>query len=1492
MRNSKNILKQSLIQVRNTLIQQDLEEELKSKRNNNNDEYIKHFTKKKTKEDIMLRNAYKNVITVITNIYNNIEDEKVNGKMNMLGTHRISDSKRPKNKRPIKKLISYDVPKIHYSLDIPKKTPIKTMESMKNQNTLNSNNYPFKLSLNWKAKKILNGDTNTEGSISELSSSSLNSGRNKQTRIIYKKHKLKENQFFKPKNALYSRWNSSKNVIIDSSKEKALKKSIINKNSIDNNLFNSSLSSCSLKNSFLLKSKRKSISILHRSSKCLLNISNYNSTIQPEEQQKETKRIEEPMSPFSNIHVKVQDIDTEDNASQHIFEENNSEITNETINNPITEKLVKEKRKQRIKKMISPVNYKKIISLKPLRGNLAKTFHKEKKFRFLLSKGNVYDSLDDEEESDEEDINTCYFEPNSNFLFVLDSFTLVSSLIILFYLPIYLSKKLFFCHSFMQLDTIIFYSIDFIYIFDLIINFYRSYYNFEENLIKNNYLIFLHYLKTWFLFDLISSIPIYTILNTYEGKCIIDNIFNDSKLINNGMHSYHYNINLNNMHYILLLLKVIKTLKIFKRNIALNKIRKYCNEINFFNNWGDVLLYVFFFVSFLNLAASIFIFLGRNIFESWIYLNDLKEKNFNDIYIGAIYYLVMTVTTVGYGDVLGNSITEIIFQIIMVIVGTCIYSWIISSVSNYVKKMNERNIKYEEKIQILEEIKLNSHINKNLYNKIIRLLNYRKYHEEENEKNIILESVPNALKNTLLIEMYKTYINEFTFFKGIENRDFIVQIISKLSPIIGTKGDILIQEGEYIEEIIFVKNGVLSLEVWIDMIFPEESIHNYLIENGFIDLKGGSFFKSSSKYSKNSTINPFSRSNLERNTTFNQYFERIDNKNEIALNGNKKKLKILDIRKNEHFGDVFMFLNKKSPLYVRVHSRVVDLLFLKKLDAISISDRYPDIWKNVIKKPLENSKIISSLTIKTLSTFCNLYGIKTKLFRKKNKKKFFPKYYLKPSINKKSFNSFKRSTYSHSKREKEIRKVESSKFTKKKGGYNLQQLLRDKIELINKNKPNLNENSAFTFYNNNSGKNNNQQSKNLESNSDNKSKIKSALQQGKNDYKIFVSKYEDNDKEISQIMNVTQNDSVSVSKSFNISKNNTINTAYNNRDKNIEQQKQKESIDMSVNDEILPEEIFNLQIYEDEKPNGKINNLQKILPDNIYINNLNINYMGVPLKQNTHETEKKEKKTFDKLSISSSISTLTINSSYENINEITAHRYINNIELRMETRHFLLEKCNINKNAKSSQIYKNKNFYGKFLNVRNYSKNASNNLSLYSSSIHHNNINRINSRNNYASEIIRKTVTNEFNNKLSYETLNDFRKLLSKSEKSIANLPPGSKKFEKALSSNSVASLGLMKSKVDNTFDSLNDIDINATRKKTKINNSKLRKKQQLKELDIISSNIQKSSQNLHHPDLFYAGLFNDLMFKDYPQLKENNYYIEQNDEIKEVAKESDVQDN
>ena len=102
-----------------------------------------------------------------------------------------------------------------------------------------------------------------------------------------------------------------------------------------------------------------------------------------------------------------------------------------------------------------------------------------------------------------------------------------------------------------------------------------------------------------------------------------------------------------------------------------------------------------------------------------------------------------------------------------------------------------------------------------------------------------------------------------------------------------------------------------------------------------------------------------------------------------------------------------MFLNKKSPVYVRVKSNKADLLLLKKLDALKISSNYPNIWKSILKKPLENNKVINNLTIKALSIFCNFNGIKTKLFKKRIKSKYYPSYYLAPSLNHKKSNYLK-----------------------------------------------------------------------------------------------------------------------------------------------------------------------------------------------------------------------------------------------------------------------------------------------------------------------------------------------------------------------------------------------------------------------------------------------------------------------------------------------------
>ena len=90
------------------------------------------------------------------------------------------------------------------------------------------------------------------------------------------------------------------------------------------------------------------------------------------------------------------------------------------------------------------------------------------------------------------------------------------------------------------------------------------------------------------------------------------------------------------------------------------------------------------------------------------------------IYLSSIYFLITTVTSVGYGDITGHSITEFVFQIFLLIIGIIAYSWLVSSLSNYVKENNQQNEIFNQKLAILNEIKLeNSQFPKELYLKYL-----------------------------------------------------------------------------------------------------------------------------------------------------------------------------------------------------------------------------------------------------------------------------------------------------------------------------------------------------------------------------------------------------------------------------------------------------------------------------------------------------------------------------------------------------------------------------------------------------------------------------------------------------------------------------------------------------------------------------------------------------------------------------------------------------
>ena len=639
--------------------------------------------------------------------------------------------------------------------------------------------------------------------------------------------------------------------------------------------------------------------------------------------------------------------------------------------------------KQNSLKHITSLDHKNII-------NTPKT----PKYRILRRRANLYDSLDDEEFEDAEEINNIFIHPNSNFILFFDFLILIFSGFISFIMvPYYLARTHYFCRKKFLFGL---FDISFAFIFtellnilDLFLSFFRGYYNWEEQLIYRKKMIIKNYLSGWFLFDLISAIPIYTINKLNEPIC------------NDFLHStIYYNIILNVPHYILLCAKLLKLLKVFYKNQAWKIISNHLNDS------ASLLISICLVILALNYAGSLYIFIARNNYPNWILNTNLDTSSFFDIYICSIYILIMAMTTVGYGDITCYSFWERVFQIFLLVVGILAYSWAVTSFSNYIKKINEKSADFQNKKGILDEIKLNNqNMPDELYDKILRHLKFKNFHEKK-LKSIIFDCLPVSLKNSLIFEMYKPIINNFLFFKNFQNTDFIVRVILSFRPIIAGKNDILINDSDMVEDIMFVKKGVLSVELPINMSNPQENIDKYL--NMTLDPeKDQDPFKSGNSPNLYSKLNnPNLKNNLGnflenskhnssyKQSTFNSNilgsgYEKNNKSSSFSNNRtmtNKAKkekdiiryVRILCIRNNEHFGDVLMFLEKRSPLRVRVKSKKAELFFLRKMDAIKISTNYPNIWRRINKKSIFNFKQIKKSIHKIVEIYCSvkkLYSI-------------------------------------------------------------------------------------------------------------------------------------------------------------------------------------------------------------------------------------------------------------------------------------------------------------------------------------------------------------------------------------------------------------------------------------------------------------------------------------------------------------------------------------
>lgn len=217
-----------------------------------------------------------------------------------------------------------------------------------------------------------------------------------------------------------------------------------------------------------------------------------------------------------------------------------------------------------------------------------------------------------------------------------------------------------------------FFVIDGIFFFDIILWFFTSYQDQNNIEIVSHKKIAINYLKTWFMIDFFSVLPIDVILANYQD-------FN--KLLRL--------VRIGKMYKLVRLFRLVKILKLVKSNKRL--MNQFSEKMRISAGTERLAFFSVFFVIFLHVSSCLFIMIGKSNNDdepSW--LDSFNDKPDEEVFVCSIYFVLTTTSTVGYGDITPVNTIERLYGCALMLIGVLSFTFISGALSSILSSYDSR----------------------------------------------------------------------------------------------------------------------------------------------------------------------------------------------------------------------------------------------------------------------------------------------------------------------------------------------------------------------------------------------------------------------------------------------------------------------------------------------------------------------------------------------------------------------------------------------------------------------------------------------------------------------------------------------------------------------------------------------------------------------------------------------------------------------------------
>uniref|UniRef100_A0AAY4ELH6 Cyclic nucleotide-binding domain-containing protein n=1 Tax=Denticeps clupeoides TaxID=299321 RepID=A0AAY4ELH6_9TELE len=340
---------------------------------------------------------------------------------------------------------------------------------------------------------------------------------------------------------------------------------------------------------------------------------------------------------------------------------------------------------------------------------------------------------------------------------------------------------------------------DTFFLMDLVLNF-RTGIIIEDNsdIILDPKTIKKKYLKTWFVVDFVSSIP-------------VDYIF---LIVEKGIDSEVY--------------KTARALRIvrFTKILSLLRLLRLSRLIRYIHQWEEIFHMTYDLASavmrIFNLIAMMLLlchwdgclqFLVPMLqdfpSDCWVSLNKMVNDTWSELYSFAVFKAMSHMLCIGYGRQAPESLSDIWLTMLSMIVGATCYAVFIGHATALIQSLDSSRRQYQEKYKQVEQYMSFHKLPADFRQKIHDYYEHR-YQGKMFDEESILEELNEPLREEIVNFNCRKLVASMPLFANAEP-NFVTAMLTKLRFEVFQPGDYIIREGTIGKKMYFIQHGVVNV---------------------------------------------------------------------------------------------------------------------------------------------------------------------------------------------------------------------------------------------------------------------------------------------------------------------------------------------------------------------------------------------------------------------------------------------------------------------------------------------------------------------------------------------------------------------------------------------------------------------------------------------------------------------------------------------------------